>query len=103
MTTTRRIVNLGLIGILVVGCASHSAPELANGRVPDTDDEAGSIAANIWYAPGRALICGLGAITAGLVMTVTLGQSYEEASQLMHGGCSGPWVVSGSDMRQPVP
>ena len=103
MARTRRIMSAGLLAILVVGCASHSAPELANGRVPDTDDETGSIAANIWYVPGRALTCGLGAISAGLVMTVTLGQSYEEASQLMHGGCSGPWVVGPSDIRQPVP
>ena len=103
MARTRRIMSAGLLAILVVGCASHRAPSSANGPVTDTDDEISSVAANIWYAPGRAIICGLGAISAGLVMTVTLGQSYEEASQLMHGGCSGPWVVSGSDIRQPVP
>jgi hypothetical protein len=26
-------------------------------------------------------------------MTVTLGQSYDSASELMHSGCSGPWTV----------
>jgi len=103
MKRTRTIVSVGLGAILIVGCASHRAPAPANGYVVDTDDEIGSIAANIWYAPGRALICGLGAISAGLVMTLTLGQSYEEASQLMHGGCSGPWIVGASDIRQPVP
>jgi len=103
MARTRRIMSAGLLAILVVGCASHRAPSSANGPVTDTDDEIGSVAANIWYAPGRAIICGLGAISAGLIMTLTLGQSYEEASQLMHGGCSGPWVVGPSDIRQPVP
>jgi hypothetical protein len=103
MTSTRRIVGLALVAIFVVGCASHTPPAPANGRIPESDDETGSIAANIWYVPGRALVCGFGAISAGLVMTVTLGQSYEEASQLMHGGCSGPWVIGAIDMRQPVP
>lgn len=103
MSTTRRIVSLAVLAILVAGCASHTPPAPANGRMPDTDDDVGSIAANVWYVPGRALVCGLGAISAGLVMTLTLGQSYEEASQLMHGGCSGPWVVGPIDIRQPVP
>ena len=66
-------------------------------------DETGSIAANVWYVPGSALVCGLGAMSAGVVMTLTLGQSYEQASQIMHGGCSGPWVLQPSDLRQPVP
>jgi hypothetical protein len=103
MSSIRRILSLALVAILVVGCASHTPPPPANGRMPDSDDETGSIAANVWYVPGRALVCGLGAISAGLVMTLTLGQSYEEASQLMHGGCSGPWVVGPIDIRQPVP
>lgn len=101
--TTQRIVSLALVTSLVAGCATHRAPAPSNGRVPDRDDEIGSIAANVWYAPGRALLCGLGAVSAGLVMTLTLGQSYDDASQLMHGGCSGPWLVSPSDIRQAVP
>jgi hypothetical protein len=36
-------------------------------------------------------------------MTLTLGQSYDSASELMHGGCSGPWIVRSADIRQAVP
>ena len=103
MIRTQRIVRLVLLAILVGGCATHTAPAPVDGRVPDADDETGSIAANLWYVPGRALVCGLGAISAGVVMTLTMGQSYEGASQLMHGGCSGPWIVRSSDIRQAVP
>ncbi len=103
MTRIRKLVSVGLAAILLVGCASHRAPAPANGHLADPDDEVGSIAANIWYAPGRVLICGLGATSAGVIMTLTLGQSYELASQFMHGGCSGPWVVGPGDIRQPVP
>jgi hypothetical protein len=103
MTRTQTVLSLVLLAILAVGCASHTAPAPVDGRVPDADDEVGSIAANLWYVPGRALVCGLGAISAGVVMTLTMGQSYEDASQLMHGGCSGPWIVRSRDIRQAVP
>jgi hypothetical protein len=100
---TQRVVGFMLLASLLAGCATHTGPTPMDGRVPDADDEAGSIAANIWYVPGRGLVCGLGALSAGVVMTLTLGQSYEQASQIMHGGCSGPWVLQPSDLRQPVP
>jgi hypothetical protein len=100
---TQRVVGFMLLASLLAGCAAHTGPAPLDGRVPDADDEMGSIAANIWYVPGRGLVCGLGALSAGVVMTVTLGQSYEQASQIMHGGCSGPWVLQPSDLRQPVP
>ena len=103
MIRTQRVISLVLLAVLVAGCATHTAPAPVDGRVPDADDETGSIAANLWYVPGRALVCGLGAISAGVVMTLTMGQSYEDASQLMHGGCSGPWIVRPSDIRQAVP
>ena len=99
---TKRVVGLMLVASLVAGCSTHMGTPL-DGRVPEADDESGSIAANIWYVPGRGLVCGLGAISAGVIMTLTLGQSYEQASQIMHGGCSGPWMLEASDLRQPVP
>jgi len=99
----QRVVSLMLGAILLAGCATHRNPVAADGRAPATDDEVGAIVADIWYAPGRALLCGGTAIIAGAVMTVTLGQSYESASELMHGGCSGPWIVRPADVRQAVP
>ena len=99
----QRVAGFALLASLLAGCATHPGPAPVDARVADADDEAGSIAANIWYVPGRGLVCGLGALSAGVVMTLTLGQSYEQASQIMHSGCSGPWVLQPSDLRQPVP
>ena len=96
------LVSFMLVTALVAGCATHQ-PRVAGDRTPAGDDEVGAVAANIWYAPGRALICGGGGLLAGLIMTMTLGQSYEEASQIMHGGCSGPWIVGAGDIRAVVP
>jgi hypothetical protein len=97
------VMLIVLVAALAWGCATHTPPAPTNGRVPAADDEAGSNAANLVYVPGRGLLCGAGAIMAGIVMVVTFGQSYDSASELMHGGCSGPWTVRPSDIRQAVP
>ena len=52
------VVSLILGAILLAGCATHRNPVAADGRAPATDDEVGAIVADIWYAPGRALLCG---------------------------------------------
>ena len=102
--TIQRIAAVALTAMLMTGCASHNPPRAdAPGPAPAGDDQVGSVVANLWYTPGRALLCGGSAIAAGVVMTVTLGQSYDTASELMHGGCSGPWVLRASDIRQTVP
>jgi hypothetical protein len=97
------VVSFMLLTALVAGCATHRPPMTADGRALSADDEAGSVVTNFWYVPGRALVCGGAGILSGVVLTMTLGQSYEDASQIMHGGCSGPWIVRASDIRQAVP
>ena len=97
------VLTLMLIATLIGACATHRPPAPADGRTPAADDEAGSIAANIVYAPGRALLCGFSGLSAGLTMILTMGQSYDDASELLHGGCSGPWLLRPSDIRQAVP
>ena len=55
-----------------------------------------------WWI-GRRLWDQAVGLTAGFVMLVTFGQSYDAASELLHGGCSGPWTLRPSDIRQAVP
>ena len=100
---TQRFVALVLIGGLLAGCAAHRRPTPPDRGTGAADDAVGAVVADIWYVPGRALLCGSSAVIAGLVMTLTLGQSYDSASELMHGGCSGPWIVRSADIRQAVP
>jgi len=97
------VVSLVLVGALMAGCATHMPMPAAAGSVPGSDDESGSVAANILYIPGRGLICGAGGLMAGVVMLITFGQSYESASEVLHGACSGPWSLTPSDIRQAIP
>jgi hypothetical protein len=97
------LVRFMLAAMLASGCALHTPPAPSDARQPGTDDNVGAAVANVWYVPGRALLCGAGATISAVVMTVTLGQAYDSASELMHGGCSGPWLVSPGGIRQAVP
>jgi len=99
----KRSIALILVVAFLAACATHRPPAPADERTAAADDDTGAVVANIWYVPGRALLCGGTAVIAGLVMTVTFGQSYDSASELMHGGCSGPWIVRANDIRQAVP
>lgn len=101
--TTYRLVSLILMTTLASGCAMHTPPAPMDARPVGTDDNVGAVAANLWYVPSRAFLCGVGATISAAVMTVTLGQGYDSASEIMHGGCSGPWVLHSSDIRQAVP
>lgn len=93
----RRYASVLLLAALA-GCATHYRAEPG----PRGDDRAGATAANVWHVPGRGLVCGASALLAGVVLTVTLGQQYEGASQLMHGGCAGPWTVQPEEIRNAV-
>jgi len=90
-----RALSLVLVVVLAAGCAAHvsSRPEAGS------DDQVGADAVNIWYVPGRALGCAASAIMSFITLTVTFGQEYETVSEIMHGGCSGPWSVPAQEVR----
>jgi len=90
-----RTLSVVLVMILVTGCAAHVATQ----PQPGLDDGIGASAADVWYVPGRALACAGAAALSVVTMTVTFGQEYETASEIMHGGCSGPWLVRPQEIR----
>jgi hypothetical protein len=95
----QRLLSIFLGAVLLAGCAAHT--KSGEPRV-QTDDRIGAGVANVWYAPGRALVCAGSAVLAGVVMTFTFGQSYDSASELLHSGCSGPWTLGPRDIRDAV-
>ena len=109
--TMRTLIIVMLSVLLTSGCAVHTPPPRSDspeyvtaiGQQPGTDDNVGATAANIVYVPGRGLLCGAAGLMSGVIMVLTFGQSYDSASEIMHGACSGPWWVRPSDIRQSVP
>lgn len=89
-----------LAAVLLVGCATHQPPRLVDRPPEDPGPQTGAAVANVWYVPGRAIVCGASAVLSGFIMTITLGHSYDDAAQIMRGGCRGPWTVRPSDVRE---
>jgi hypothetical protein len=98
MRTSALAVAL-VLAVTLSGCAVHGP---ARPQVMD-DDRIGADAANVAYVPGRGIVCATSAIISAAVMVVTFGHSYDDASLLMHGGCSGPWTVKADEIRNAVP
>jgi hypothetical protein len=92
-----RMLSVVLIAVLLTGCAAHvrSDPQPR----PLADDRSGAVLADIWHVPGRAATCAGAAVLSIVTMTVTFGYEYETASQIMHGGCGGPWLASPQAIR----
>ena len=90
-----RLLSMVLLTVLLTGCAAHVASQ----PQPLEDDYRGTTVANFWYVPGKAIVCGGAAVLSAVTMTATFGLEYETASQIMHGGCSGPWFASPQRVR----
>lgn len=61
--------------------------------------DAGAVAVNVFLVPGRAITCVLGGAVGLVVLVATLGTGYHAASDAVHEGCGGKWMVTGEDLR----
>lgn len=65
--------------------------------------DAGAVAADVFYVPGKAIMCVTGvAVSIGL-MAVTFGTAYRAAAGFAREGCGGRWVLTGHDLRPSEP
>jgi hypothetical protein len=105
MALQRLVVIVAVAGLLSAGCAARTSGR-AGGDARAAENEpqvaAGAAVTNVWYTPGRALICGGAAVLSAVTLTVTFGQAYDTAAELMNGGCSGPWTVQPADVRAAI-
>ncbi|HXG15907.1 MAG TPA: hypothetical protein VNK50_06635 [Calidithermus sp.] len=77
-----------------------AATEPASSHSPRTDvyDVAGGVVTAL-KAPFNVALCALGGVLGVAVFAVTLGSGYRAAARTVEEGCSGPWVVTGDDLR----
>jgi len=55
--------------------------------------------ANVFYVPGKGLLCILGGISGIFVMIVSVGSAPKTAAFFAKEGCGGKWVLTGDDLR----
>ena len=65
---------------------------------PTQGDRVGAGFLNVIYVPGKAIICGAGAVAATGLMLLTLGSGYHAAVDIFHEGCGGKWQLTPYDV-----
>lgn len=113
MKTGVRFVAVALVAIILAGAVPPVAwaqqpaqqPGMMQEQMKKSDDGNWDTVANIYnvaYVPGKALMCGLGGITAFVLMAVTFGSAHRGATATLREGCGGPWTLTADDVR-PTP
>ena len=59
----------------------------------------GAGVANVFYVPGKAMLCGLGGMVGVFVMIVSIGSAPKTAAGFAREGCGGKWILTGEDLR----
>jgi hypothetical protein len=68
--------------------------EPVESKEPTAKHVAGAAVANVFYVPGKIIICSAGIVASTVVMLLTFGTAYREAGRVFDEGCGGEWGVS---------
>jgi hypothetical protein len=93
-----------LVALLIVTGAGAPLRAAAQTQPPVTSGhETGAAWVNVFYVPGKAILCGLGALGSVGILLISFGQGYQPAVQLYREGCHGKWSVTAADIAQVPP
>ena len=74
-------------------------PEQESHLGQSTAYNVGAGIANVFYIPGKALLCGVGGATGIFILMISLGSAPRPAAYFAREGCGGKWVLTGDDLR----
>ena len=63
--------------------------QMAPAKKDDRAWEIGAVVVNTWHVPGKAILCGLGAVSGVAVLLLTFGSGYGAAGRVWQEGCAG--------------
>ncbi len=55
--------------------------------------------ANVFYIPGKGLMCGVGGAVGIFILFISLGSAPKPAAYFAREGCGGKWILTGDDLR----
>jgi len=73
--------------------------QMAPAKKDDRAWEIGAVVVNTVHVPGKAILCGLGAVSGVAVLLITWGSGYGATARIWDEGCSGKWIVTAADLK----
>ena len=61
--------------------------------------DVGASVVTVARMPFNVALCGLGAVTGGMLFVLTLGTAYRATTRMIEEGCAQRWIVRGDDLR----
>jgi hypothetical protein len=55
--------------------------------------------ANVFYIPGKGLLCGVGGAVGIFILIISIGSAPKPAAYFAREGCGGKWILTGDDLR----
>ena len=101
MNSSRQIAALLALLLIVAGAPAGWADESAK-EEPSPGANAAAAVADVFYVPGKAIVCGMSGALYVATMALTFGALYQEATEFVKGACGGKWLLTGEDIKQPV-
>lgn len=98
---TRRWTT-ALLALLLIGAGTPVgwADETSRSKQPPTPGaNAAAAVSDVFYVPGKAVVCGVSGVLYIVTMALTFGTLYQESTDFVKGGCGGKWVLTGEDIK----
>ena len=73
--------------------------QMAPAKKGDGAWEFGAFVVNTVHVPGKAILCGVGAVSGVAVLLLTFGSGYGATARIWDEGCSGKWIVTAADLK----
>lgn len=95
--TVKRCIAALLISLLLATTAPTSWAQ--EERVTPGKDAAAAVS-DVFYVPGKAIVCGVSGVLWIGTMAITFGSLYQESNDFVKGACGGKWVLTGKDIKE---
>src|SRR5260370_32801139 len=97
MNSSRWIATLLISSFLIVASPPRSwAEDAAQAKgAGSAGATAAAVVSDVFYVPGKAIVCGASSVLWLGTTALTLGALYHEAADFVNGGCGGRWVLTG--------
>ena len=100
MTLKRGIAAL-LIPVLISLLIATTPPtSWAEGEPVTPGKDAAAAVSDVFYLPGKAIVCGVSGVLWIGAMAITFGTLYQESNDFVKGACGGKWVLTGKDIKE---